>query len=48
MKKTSSDRRKIDPRGGEFCYGDVGEIGEDKKPLTRGVKTLLCKGGRDL
>ena len=45
MKKTSSDRRKIHPRGREFCYGYVGEIGGDKKPLTRGVKTLLCEDG---
>ena len=45
MKKTSSDRRKIRPRGREFCYGDVGEIGGDKKPLTGGEKTILCKDG---
>ena len=47
MKKTSSDPRKIHPRGREFCYGDVGEIGGDKKPLTGGEKTLLCKGGEE-
>ena len=47
MKKTSSDRRKIHPRGREFCYGDVGEIGGHKKPLTGGEKTLLCKGGEE-
>ena len=45
MKKTSCDPRKIHPRGREFCYGDVGEIGGDKKPLTGGEKTLLCKAG---
>ena len=47
MKKTSSDPRKIHPRGREFCYGDVGEIGGGKKPLTGGEKTLLCKGGEE-
>ena len=48
MKKTSCDRRKIYPRGREFCYGDVGEIGEDKKPLTGGEKTPLSEGRREL
>ena len=47
MRKTSCDRRKIYPRGREFGYGDVGEIGGDKKPFSRGEKTLLCKGGEE-
>ena len=45
MKKTSSDRRKIHPRGREFGYGDMGEIGGGKKPLSEGEKTLLCEDG---
>nr|WP_314672197.1 hypothetical protein [uncultured Porphyromonas sp.] len=45
MKKTSSDWREFHPRGREFCYGDVGEIGEDEKSLTGGEKTLLCEDG---
>ena len=48
MKKISSDRRKIYPRGGEFGYGDVEEIGGDKKPLTGGEKTPLSEGSCDL
>ena len=48
MKKTSCDRRKIYPRGGEFGYGDVEEIGGDKKPLTGGEKTPLSEGRREL
>jgi len=47
MKTNSCDSRKIHPRGREFCYGDVGEIGGDKKPLIGGEKTLLCKGGEE-
>ena len=48
MKKTSSDRRKIDPRGREFGYGGVGEIGGGKKPLSRGKEMPLSEGRRGL
>ena len=48
MKKTSSDRRKINPRGGEFGYGDVEEIGGGKKPLSRGKEMPLSEGRRGL
>ena len=48
MKKTSSDRRKIDPRGRKFGYGYVGEIGGDKKPFSRGKEKPLSEGRRGL
>ena len=47
MKKTSRDRRKIHLRGREFGYRDVEEIRGDKKPFSRGEKTLLCNGGEE-
>ena len=48
MKKTSSDRRKIYPRGREFGYGGVEEIGGGKKPLSRGEEMPLSEGRRGL